>query len=176
MTSDDHPSALTPDMVRSMIRTADVDTLTRWEGPFTGDAGSAYLHLQAFGQLALPIVANGEVIAGQEYVQAEVTGGQFNGQLAVLDLTELGWPRERLIAAAIGLSRIPRLATTDDELLTSLLQEIASVDDALLLATGYDGDDLDAMLGLDEPLQLGPKAAQVITCPSCSHTWTPGED
>lgn len=172
MTSDDHPLVITPDMVRSFVRTVDVTTLTRWEGPYTGDVGSAYLHLQAFGQLTLPIVSDGEVIHGSEYVQAETTGPTFNGEMAVLDLTPLGWPREKLLAAAIGLGRIPTLASTDDQQLASLLQEILQADEGWLLGSGFTTDDLDELLADDGPLKLGVSTPTVHTCPQCGAEFT----
>lgn len=62
----------------------------------------------------------------------------------VLDVAHL--PKLEAEAFAIADNRTRDLATTDDEQLAALLREIADADEDLLAATGYDHDDLAALL------------------------------
>jgi DNA modification methylase len=55
-------------------------------------------------------------------------------------------PEAKEGAAVIALNRTVELGGWDDQALVTLLQEIAAQDEALLAATGYDGDDLDALI------------------------------
>lgn len=155
MSSDDRePLVLTPDMLQERVRLVDVRDLTQWdESPFEGDVGAAHTFMGTFGQFQLPVVVDGEVIYGQEFVAAEVTGEQFNGQLAVLDATDLEWPREKILAAVLGLHRQERLASVDVERLASLLVDVREADEAWLVGAGWDSDDLDDMLA---GLEKGP--------------------
>ena len=101
--------------------------------------------LDRFGQFRLAVVADslgaGSVIIG-------------NGMLAAA--RELGWThlavhRSALSAgdaraAAIADNRIAELATWDDEALRIALAEIAADESAALAATGYDAEEIEALL------------------------------
>lgn len=146
MSSDDRePLALTPDMIQERVRLVDVADLTAWDSPYQGDVGAAHTFLGTFGQFQLPVVVDGEVLYGQEFVAAEATGEQFDGQMAVLDVSDLGWPREKILGAVLGLHRMERLAQMDAEALLSVLHDVRAADQAWLAGAGYDGDDLDAL-------------------------------
>lgn len=146
MSSDDRgPLVLTPDMLQAHVRLVDVRDLSEWDGPYQGDIGAAHTFMGTFGQLQLPVVVDGEVVHGQEFVAAEVRGEQFDGSLAVLDLSDLDWPREKVVAAVLGLDRLKALAQVDAEQLLSVLHEVRQADTAWLAGAGYDSEDLDVL-------------------------------
>jgi DNA modification methylase len=147
MSSDDRgPLTLTPDMLADRVRLADLDDLHGWDAnPYQGDLGATLTHLEHFGQVQVPVVVDGEVIHGADLVAAAQHGAAFDGRVAVLDLTDLGWPREKLLAAVLGLRRLDQLATVDVNLLLDHLHTIKAADDALLAAAGYTTADLDAI-------------------------------
>ena len=84
-------------------------------------------------------------------------------------------PENQEGAVTIALNRTVELGGWDNVKLAQLLQEIAAIDDELLNATGYDGDDLDALLReLNPDFEPGsmddqPRLDELdpIICPHC---------
>jgi DNA modification methylase len=112
-----------------------------------GDIGAISQSLQALGQYRT-IVVNIGSLTGRPY---EVLAGNHT----MLAAQALGWDElacnvrdvddEECIRIVTADNRTSDLATNDDPVLAELLQELANTD-AGLTATGYDDEDLDAML------------------------------
>jgi len=124
-----------------------IDELHAWEGNYRqGDIGAVSLSLDRFGQ-AKPIVGRHfdkrlTIIAGNHTLEAARQLGW--DRLAVVvrdDLTE-----DEAIAYAIADNRTSDLASNNLDILTDHLKSLAH-DEHLLLATGFDGDDLDLLVG-----------------------------
>ena len=128
-----------------------IGELRQWEGNYReGDVGAVAVSLARFGQTK-PVVArhfDGDdgvarlvIIAGNHTYKA---ARHLNWpELAVVTRDDLS--EAEAIAYAIADNRSSDLATNNDGILGELLSGIAD-DEALLLATGFDGDDLDALL------------------------------
>ena len=113
------------------------------ENPNQGDVGALTQSLKHHGQYRAIVVseATGNIVAGNHtYLAAKA-----NGETKILAhlIPDLSLEDEKRIMVADN--QYARLATSDDALLVELLTELAKSQDGLI-ATGYDGDDLDTML------------------------------
>ena len=132
-----------------------VDTLTPWDqDPYQPDVGHAAVMSGEFGQGTLVLTHGTTVVFGSAAVDAQRHQPDDDGTVPAVDLAELGWSMQTAQRFATGLWTAAKSATTDEALLAELLTGWASEDMALLDGTGFDGDDLDALLeGLDlEPI------------------------
>lgn len=81
-------------------------------------------------------------------------------------------------AYLIAANRTTELGGWDESQLAALLQDIAAQDEGLLAATGYDGDDLDALLQELNPLppegfpEYGEDIETEYRCPQCGYEWS----
>lgn len=86
---------------------------------------------------------------------------------------------DRALRILLADNRTNDLASYDDTVLASLLSDLANTSD--LTGTGYDGDDLDQLIGKmtvpnfmpaseDEQGRLDQK--KPVTCPECGHEFT----
>lgn len=157
-----------------------------------GDIGAIITSIRTFGfNGALRVWRDNVVIAGNHTLKAlqEMQRSQEDAPhgvmvsaagewiVACVDVSHLS--EHQAQAFAIADNRTAEIADNDDEQLAALLQEIALQDKALMAATGYDGDDLDAILTelnphfepmpLDEQPRLDKLDPQWVTCPKCSH-------
>lgn len=149
------------------------DTLHDYPGnPRQADVGAIHQSVEANGTYR-PVYAqrSSRTILAGHHLRTTLTQ-RGNELIPVLWLDVDDATARRIVLAD---NRVPDLGTYAEDNVTALLEAIVN-DQGVegLLGTGYDGDDLDARLGQDEPLRLGPNAAQVITCPNCEHSWTPG--
>lgn len=146
--SDDGAGRITPDLLREMLVEQDVAGLARSErDAWTGNTALAGRMAGEFGTVTIPIVDGGQVLYGWEYVQAEQQHPTFGGKLLTLDITNLGWPAERVWALVTGLRRQAETTTVDHELLAELLTEInEGGHSAWLEAAGWEQEHLDALL------------------------------
>lgn len=133
-------------MIQERVRLVPVADLTTWAGPYQGDVGAAHTYLGTFGQWQVPVVVDGRVVYGQEYVEAERHDPHFAGNMAVLDLSDLGWSEEMVVGAVLGLHRQAQLQSIDQEMLVSLLTDLHASDERILTGAGYDRDDIDAII------------------------------
>ena len=113
------------------------------ENPNQGDVGAITQSLKHHGQYRAIVVseATGNIVAGNHtYLAAKA-----NGETKILAhlIPNLSLEDEKRIMVADN--QYARLATSDDALLVDLLTELAKSQDGLI-ATGYDGDDLDDLL------------------------------
>ncbi len=171
MSSDDVATTrLSTEMMARCIRRAHVDELARWtEAPWIDyDIGAQTVRDGVFGKLALPVVHDGEVLYHPRIVEAERMEPKDNGELMVLDLSPLGWPRNRALAAVLGEDTAEATRSVDRALLAELVTGIAQEDLSLLEAAGWDGDQVDdiiAELDADDEGLFGDDDDRC--CPHC---------
>lgn len=90
--------------------------------------------------------STGYVLAGNHRLMAARQAGATEVPVAWVDVDD-----EAALRILLADNRTTRLGQDDPNVLATLLQELA-VSDAGLAGTGYDGDDLDALIqGLQEP-------------------------
>lgn len=106
-----------------------------------GDIGAIASSLRQFGQQKPVVVqqSTGTIVAGNHLWRAAVALGWTTIAANVVDLDDA-----TALAYLIADNRTQELGTTDDALLARVLTDLAAVN--LLDATGYDGDDLDALI------------------------------
>jgi ParB-like chromosome segregation protein Spo0J len=99
--------------------------------------------LQRFGQQR-PIVVNadGMVIAGNGTLQAAIELGWSE-----IEVVRTSLEGADAIAFAVADNRTSELAAWNDEALAEQLQQLSEIDPALMAATGFSLDEMNAMLG-----------------------------
>ena len=121
-----------------------LDTIqTHPENPNQGDVGAITQSLKHHGQYRAIVVseATGNIVAGNHtYLAAKA-----NGETSMLAHLIPGLSLEDEKRIMVADNQYARLATSDDALLVELLTELAGSQDGLI-ATGYDGDDLDLLI------------------------------
>jgi hypothetical protein len=127
-----------------------IESLWLWEGNYRqGDVGAVSVSLERFGQTK-PIVAR-HFKHGRKKPQLTVIAGNHTLKAALL----LGWDHlavvtrddlteEEAVAYAIADNRTNDLATNNESILVELLLGMAD-DQELLIATGYDNEDVAQM-------------------------------
>lgn len=111
------------------------------QNPNSGDVGAISLSLEQFAQYA-PIVvqrSTGFIVKGNHTYLAARALGWREIAANVMDLDDT-----QALAVLIGDNRHSELGTRDQDALAVLLTELAEAD--ALNGTGYDGDDVDALL------------------------------
>lgn len=82
-----------------------------------------------------------------------------------------------LSAYVVADNRISELGGWDEPLLADVLVELAGAGDGLLDVVGYDGDDLDELLKLHDPIELTDDKRldlkKRVCCPQCGHEFIP---
>jgi len=109
--------------------------------PNSGDIGSITTSLEQFAQYA-PIVvqrSTGHIVKGNHTYLAARALGWTEIAANVMDYDDT-----QALAVLVGDNRHSELGTRDQDELGALLTELAKAD--ALLGTGYDGDDVDALL------------------------------
>jgi len=138
-----------------------LDKLQRWpRNPKAHDLGALHVSINRFGFVA-PITIDertGKIVAGHgrlDALQQMKAGGK--DAPAGIEVRDGEWyaPVVRGIrfnsdseveAYLVADNRLSELGGWEDEALAALLSDLAAEDAALLQATGYDADDLDALL------------------------------
>jgi hypothetical protein len=119
-----------------------IGSVTPYPGnPREGDIGAISVSLEAFGQLK-PIVvqsSTGHIIAGNHLWKAAVALGWDQIAAVMVEIDDKDATRY-----LIADNRTQELGTYDQEALSGLLVELARQD--ALFATGYDNEDLEALL------------------------------
>ena len=149
---------------------------THPENPNQGDVGAITQSLKHHGQYRAIVVseATGNIVAGNHtYLAAKA-----NGETRILAHLIPGLSLEDEKRIMVADNQYARLATSDDALLVELLTELAGSQDGLI-ATGYDGDDLDTLIAdLDTsqflPVEDTPRLdeLQQVECPECGAQFT----
>lgn len=143
----------------------DLTTLKTWKRNYRhGDVGAIITSIVTFGfNHALRVWNDNTVIAGNhsllalQSIKAQglqpprgIRADKDNWIIPCIDVSHLTETQAQ--AFAIADNRTSELAENDNQQLADLLSEIAAQDEKLLAATGYDGDDVDALLkGLSNP-------------------------
>lgn len=134
------------------ITVVPLDELELWPGnPRLGDVGAISQSLKRWGQVK-PIVVQSEtmrIVAGNHVYRAAVSLGWHEIAAYVVKMTD---KEARGFVAADN--RTAELGNFDDDLLANMLLEITRTD--TLEGTGYDQDDLDALLAkVNRPTSYG---------------------
>ena len=163
-----------------------IDQLHNWTANYRhSDLGAIVTSIEKFGY-NWPVAIDGDnvVRAGNHRLKAlhvllaqnwQPHGSciQENGngaEIACVDISHLS--EDELVGFAIADNRTSALATDDNEQLAALLQQIASVDEQLLISSGYDGDDLDALLEELNPFEPPTdQGAQVDKAAELQEKW-----
>jgi len=158
------------------IATVPIDDLIRHpETPRRGDipAISASIEVNGWYGAVVAQSSTRHVLAGNNRMEAARRLGMTDLPVHWLDVDDA--TARRIMLAD---NRTSDLATYDDAVLVQLLEAAAADDD--LFGTGYDGDDLDELLGappdfapIDDP---GDRLDQrnPTTCPECGYEWRVG--
>jgi ParB-like chromosome segregation protein Spo0J len=138
--------------------------------PRQGDVGAIVQSIKANGFYGAIVAQAGTnvIIVGEHRWLAAKEAGMTKVPVAFADVDDAA-ARKIMLAD----NRTSDLAEYDQELLVELLKVEAA--DAGLEGTGYDGDDLDAMIAGLEPLPAEEKNERQETfyrCPKCGYSWT----
>lgn len=153
---------LSPEDLVKRVAVLDVDDVALMPGnPNQGDTGAIHMSMERFGQVETILVAEVDgrptVINGNHRVIAERQARRFDGKLAAVDVTGLGWEEIEGIAAGLALNHTSRLGFDDPASLADMLRRIYETDAELMAATSYDEGDLNALLarleGSTDPLR-----------------------
>ena len=156
-----------------------IDQLSTMDGnPRRGDVDAIAASLVEFGQRK-PVVArrDGTVIAGNHTFAAAHRLGW--DELAVVWVDD---DETTAHAYALADNRTAELGGYDDRALAKLIAEVHEADEALLRATGWTGDDLQALLDklateeVASPLAFDELDEDDIEttheCPKCGYKWS----
>jgi len=138
--------------------------------PNAGDVGAISVSLEQFAQYA-PIVvqrSTGHIVKGNHTYLAARALGWTEIAANVMDLDDT-----QALAVLVGDNRHSELGTRDQDALAVLLTELAEAD--ALLGTGYDGDDVDALLAELAGLTVGQTDPDAVPEPSAVPITQPGD-
>lgn len=103
-----------------------------------------------------------------------------NGTLAAAK--ELGWDtidisrsqltKDEALAYAIVDNRTTDLSVFDNDILADVLTELDGLEWDLE-GLGFDSDDIDSIMGIDDESTSGNTEAKLATCPKCGHDFKP---
>jgi len=142
------------------------------ENPNQGDVGAITQSLKHHGQYRAIVVseATGNIVAGNHtYLAAKA-----NGEAKILAHLIPGLSLEDEKRIMVADNQYARLATSDDALLVDLLTELAESQDGLI-ATGYDGDDLDQLIADLQPFEDKTGREGEVGEPPADPTTKPGD-
>lgn len=146
--------------------------------PREGDVGAIHQSIDANGFYGAVVVqkSTGHVIAGNHRLAAAKHHGAKKLPAIVIDVDD-----ESALRILLADNRTSDVATNNSEILAELLRELAGTDISFD-GTGYDGDDLDAILAeVTEPIVIAPEGFSVVDpnaipvahkCPSCGYEWS----
>lgn len=146
------------------------------ENPRQGDVGALTASLKRFGMYQPVVVqrSTNTVLAGNHRLIAAKQLGDETIPVVYVDVDD-----ETARAILVADNRLSDLATYDDDRLAEVLRAVADGDG--LDGTGYDTDDLDALLR-DLATPFTPEEADgqprldektPVTCPECGHEFVP---
>lgn len=140
--------------------------------PRHGDIGAIHTSIERNGFYGAVIVqkATGYILAGNHRVQAATHAGATTIPIIEIDVDD-----QTATRILLADNRTSDLATNDSDTLASLLRDLLAHDG--IEGTGYDHDDLDALLAdFDTPDLNTPDpngaGAHSVECPNCGHTFT----
>jgi len=132
------------------------DLVLHPRNPNQGDVGAIATSIDAIGWYGAPIVqkSTGYILAGNHRVMAARHEGAETVPCLVIDVDD-----DVATRILVGDNRLAALAYMDDERALELLMELQATGG--LPGTGYDEDDLDALVRSLQPFDLDELAAQV---------------
>lgn len=139
------------------------------DNPRQGDIGAIATSIQQNGWYGTVVAqtSTSRVLAGNHRLQAAAQLGMTEVPVYWVDVDDV--TAKKILLAD---NRTNDLAAYADDLLATLLTELASTDD--LLGTGYDGDDLDDLI-IQPPEFPSFDEDSIDTdhqCPKCGYEWT----
>ena len=141
-------------MRSELVPLPDLVTMGFPGNPKDHDIGAIIVSLQTFGFID-PIIINEptkHILSGHGRMQALVEmreppqGVDTMGEVWLVPCDYVNLPEEQEAAAVVALNRTVELGGWDELALTKMLAEIEKESDELLQATGYDADELDALI------------------------------
>lgn len=167
-----NPMKTTPQKYR---QASVLDLVPHPKNPRQGDIGAIHQSIEANGWYGAIIVqaSTGHVIAGNHRLQAAIHAGATKVPIIELDVDD-----KTALRILLTDNRTSDIATNDDDALAALLRELNATPLGLD-GTGYDTDDLDALLSdAAMPDIPEPKTAEQRphTCPSCGFEWRTDAD
>lgn len=157
------------------------DLLPHPENPNQGDVGAIVESINVVGFYGVVTAQKprngrkkGRILAGEHRWRAAQAEGSETIPVNWLDVSD-----EEALRILLGDNRIARLALMDREAQAALLEALAPTPLALS-GTGYDGDDLDALLERLEKEKTPPAGFPIMDpenigiehqCPKCGYEW-----
>lgn len=134
-----------PTIPQKYRQAAVADLTPHPDNPRQGDVGAIHTSIETNGFYGAIIVQRStqRVLAGNHRLMALAQAGTKRVPIIEVDVDD-----ETARRILLADNRTNDLAAYDNQLLTDLLQDIASVNPEALLGTGYDGDDLDDLLAI----------------------------
>ena len=155
-------------VINQTTETVPVDALRPHpRNPRQGDIGAIHTSIETNGFYGAVIAqkSTGYILAGNHRWQAAQAAGATDIPVTWIDVDD-----DHALRILLADNRTNDLASYDDTALTEILKDLMD-DTGTLLGTGYDGDDLDQLLGdlngvaaQDESGKLGERYEILITC------------
>ena len=147
MSSDDtNTQRVSTDLLEKLIRRVHVDELETMPAPWDHDIGQATVRDQVFGKLALPVVQDGQVIWNADIVEAERIDPKDQGEVIVIDVSELDWETERAELFALGEFTAAKNLLVDQQMLADWVLRLREWDQVATEMVGWDDAELDALM------------------------------
>jgi ParB-like chromosome segregation protein Spo0J len=134
-----------------------------------GDLGAVIQSIEANGFYGALVVqrSTGHVLAGNHRLKAARSVGLERVPVHYVDVDD-----ERALRILLADNRTTRLGMDDDTAIATILLELASTTEKLE-GTGYDGEDLDALLRSISDGEDHAYGREKVTCPECGHQFVP---
>lgn len=147
------------------------------KNPRQGDVGAISESIEANGFYGAIVVqrSTGFVLAGNHRLMAARAQGLSEVPCVWVDVDD-----ERAVKILLADNRTNDLASYNDSVLAELLADLANTSD--LTGTGYDGDDLDALIASMAKTVIPPDSFPEVDeniktehqCPKCGYAWSGG--
>lgn len=147
MSSDDTDTKrVSTDLLEKLIKRVHVDELESKEFPWDHDIGQATVRDSVFGKLSLPVVQDGQVIWNADVVEAERIDPKDQGEVVVIDITELEWDPKRADLFALGEYTAAKNLLIDAQALADMVMRLQEWDRTATELIGWDDDEIGGLL------------------------------
>lgn len=147
MSSDDtNTKRVSTDLLEQLIKRVHVDDLEMMEAPWDHDIGQATVRDSVFGKLSLPVVQDGKVIWNGDIVEAERIDPKDQGEVIVVDITELEWAPERGELFALGEFTAAQNTIIDHKALADMVLRLSEWDRTAVELAGWDDGEVQGLL------------------------------
>lgn len=134
-----------------------------------GDLGAVIESIEHNGFYGALVVQKGTgvVLAGNHRLKAARSLGMTEVPVAFVDVDN-----ERALRILLADNRTTRLGIDNDAQVAAILVDLAGTEESFA-GTGYDGDDLDALLRSISDGEDHAYGREKVTCPECGHQFVP---